>query len=359
MEINSLSNRLLPLTDEMLSRGIECRQIPSSLIFEAKYNDIRHIISQYTLPIIPNVYGRLLDNKSNFKAIINHYEIPFVLDWKLFSPKDMNKAIEWVNDAIGFPVICKPQFGAGTKLVYANIKNEEELKNIWSKNYINLDYSIIIEKYLVKVKDYRFFVFKEHSSAVLCRHDPSIICDGHYSIRQLVNIENNKRKESGKLAPLIIDHNDIERVLYHQGFNLDSIPQNNTCITLKYGADITSGGFYESIPYQDVNSEYWKLIEKIWRIFPGMPYFSIDILSTDISLEPSTLNTAICESHVGANGVLLLDPPKGPSVNIVANLVDLLFPQTRGMRVPVRSAASTVQQYGIERQSKKLQKQSG
>lgn len=326
--INGLPKNLQSIVNELLLRGIICKQIPKTCIIEASTSLRRHFLSQYTLPIIPQIYAKLLDNKKNFKDFLKYHEIPFVLPYKTFQSNELDKALEFAK-ILQFPVACKPQHGMGAKLVVLAIQDPQEFIDAWKENYFPLyNSTIIVERYLPNISDYRFFCFKNHEPAVLARHDPCLIGDGKHTIFQLIAKENLLRTTNSKLMPLVMDDKQAFRVLKHQGFTVESIPNENQIVKLSYGADINRGAIYEVVDNNIIDKKYWQLIHTVWSIFPKMPYFSVDLLIDKINLSPIDAKIAINEAHVGASADLFLNPVKGQAVNLYANFVDLLFPET-------------------------------
>lgn len=324
-----LSTNMSILVQEMLFRGVSCRRIPGTILVEAIQGNSRYVLSQYTLPIIPAGYVKLLDNKIHFKMILRDKHIPYVLKSESFSSDDYIKALAYAKQ-LGFPVVCKPQYGMGMHLVYVRIANEEEFLSLWEKHYSTLkDNEIIVEPYFQQAVDYRLMIFKDGTKAAIAGYQPQIEGNEKDTVRDLVLQENKRRKQlqDGKmLAPLIMDDAEALRTLSSQGLTLESIPSKNTSVILRYGAHVNSGGISEVIDNEKVHPEYWTLVERVWSVFPKMPFFSLDILSRDIRLAPDETCTAINESHVGPNVIGFLNPTLGKPVNLYIKLVDLLFP---------------------------------
>ena len=217
-------NRSIPsgfelLIEEIKRRGIKCPSIPKTIVFKAQHGNTIHFLSQYTLPIIPRINVSLLDNKKHFKQLLRYYHVPYVLESKTFFSDDWSEALTYARDKLRFPVVCKPQLGCSMDRVYINIRNESELIDIWKENYAgHRNEQVIVEKYLPSVSDYRFFCFREHQNAVLCRQAPFIIGDGFSSLVELIQNENIHRScQNVFLLPLQIDGPDVKRVLSHQG----------------------------------------------------------------------------------------------------------------------------------------------
>lgn len=308
------------LVQEMKQRGIALERIDETPIIKASYGERQYLFSQYILPVVPSSYPRLLDNKRNFKAILRYYKIPYVPNSKAFSYTDRNAAIKYIKETIGFPVVCKPQFGSGSKLVFANIQDEEELTPIWERYYKDLDCSILVEEYLPNTNDYRFFVFKQHNPIIHVRFKAQVTGNGQHIIRELIELQD--------LHTTYLDHPDLSRVLSHQGFTLASVPEATTPVLLDYCTRMLREELYTHISFHDVHTEYIELVHKLWAIFPKMPYFSVDILSTNLALPPDEASVGISEAHVGASPILDMNVHHS-KIEVISNFVDILFPETQ------------------------------
>lgn len=319
-------NPYLSLLEKISARGINVKSIGGTEIFEVSHNGISHLLSQYTLPIIPNLYPKILDNKKNFKAILRHYNIPHVIDSRSFLSNELENALKYVNDEIGFPIVCKPHNGRNSSKVFCNILDEKQMKQIWRDNYKDELEEVVVEKYLNSTKDCRIFLFKDIDPCVTIREAPHVIGDGLSSIKELVEKENIRRQKNNKYTQINLENKDAVDALQNQGIESGDIIKNGTKISLGYCADINNGGTYQNILATQVHEEYIDLAYRIWDIFPKMPYFSVDFLIKDLKDPPSNTIAGISEAHVGATPILTEPYPtlKG-DVDVLEKLVDILF----------------------------------
>jgi hypothetical protein len=182
------------LVVEMLRRGINCRQIPRTIIIEAIHHSVRHLLVHNAFPKIPHHYIQLIDNQDHFRR-----------------------------------VLC------ANKLNTICLKKNE----------------------LPGALAYQFIYFND-------------------GIKWVLNVDRNKNKLQNSVEP--------EQV--HQG--------------------------------------YWDLIKKIKALFPKMPYFVLNLLSTDFTLAPQSHHTVILGSSVS----LALKAIKDLDINLASHLVDILFPDS-------------------------------
>ena len=335
MSVNTanLPHQLGELVQEMQQRGIHCRQIPKTIIIEARLGNTQHLLSQYTLPIIPHNYSRLLDNKKNFKALLKHVEIPYVLKSQCFPTSELEKAAHYAEHEIGFPVICKPIFGMRMYLVFCGIQNKNEFKHLWEQHFSPLaagENEVVVEQYFEQATDNRFICFRDGTKAVFRRLKPQVMGDGQSTIAHLITLQNKTYQQTNSPFSLIpSDDTEIQRCLQGQGVTLNTIPKLGEIINLHYATDMDKGGAFDIINEADIHPSYWELVHRVWDIFPKMPFFSLDILSTDLKLPTHPKRTAINESAVGPGMTNFTLPEKNQDLQLVKNLVDILFPGTR------------------------------
>ena len=333
IDTSGLPKQMGELIDEIQRRGIFCRQISKTIMVVAIKGNQRHILSQYSLPIIPHNYTRLLDNKKNFKAILKHLEIPYVLQSRCFLPKDVEKAVEYAEKKIGFPVICKPIFGMNMQLVFCGIQNELEFNQIWQQHFLSLvdsNNEVLVEKYFENASDHRFICFKDGTKAVIKDSKPRIIGDGISTIAHLIQLKNSAyQKEGMPFKAIPATDFEIQRCLQSKGYTLNSIPSLGKTVDLLYATDRHKGATYEVIDLSNIHSSYWELVQQVWNIFPKMPFFALDILSTDLSLPTHPDRTAINEAAVGPTISEQVNLEAKQEPNLIENLVDILFPDTR------------------------------
>lgn len=328
VNIGDLPANFAELVSEINRRGIYCRQIPKTVIIEARHGETLHFLSQYTLPVIPQNYAHLIDNKKNFKSLLHHLGIPYLLESQCFAPSDIENALLFANK-IGFPVICKPVFGMNMFLVFCGIQTQEELTDIWQAHFPSLATSnnqVVVEKYVSNASDNRFVCFKDGAKVVLRRFKPQVIGDGHSTITELIDAQNTSCYPKAQIPTA---DSEVQRCLRGQGFSFTTIPSLGEVVSVHYATDVNKGGSFEVVNADEVHPSYWQLFHRVWEIFPKMPFFSLDILSTDLTLPTHEERTAINEASIGPALSWFFVSVVDNGMNLVQNLVDILFPGTR------------------------------
>ena len=213
--------------------------------------------------------------------------------------------------------------------VYADLRTEEEV--IDALNQIKEhrgNTEILIEEYF-DAPEYRVFVTKDGRYAVLNREPAYIIGNGKNTIKELIDIENNKRKDITKTAmcTLVIDEESL-RFMKNRNITLDDIPKKDEKIRLRYNSNVATGGV--SIDYTDiVHPSVIANCLKVFKAFPGLPYAGIDYMSKDITKEQKDSDYRIIEVNTNPGANMHMLPGYGESRNISEAIADMIFPETK------------------------------
>ena len=317
------------MIEYMQAIGISCEPIPNSDVIEVRYKNHLEYLVDHELPYIPLTYKNIFEDKFFLKQILIDLDIP-VLPGDFFHQNELESAISYINGTIGWPVVIKPTSLDSGDLVFCGIQDESTFREIWQNRILSSTHGpFIVEKYWPFCPDYRFVIFPEEMPYVAKRSVPCIIGDGKHTIQQLVEHENNKRigPHRSALCKMEFTETDDLRCLNDQGYNFNDLPDKGVSIPLKYLTNLSKGGMCEVIDTALVHSSYWTLFQKVWDLFPELPFLSLDILSYNIGLPATIDNMVVCEAHISPGLGMFLSPGKGPGVNLYPSLVKIIFPE--------------------------------
>jgi D-alanine-D-alanine ligase-like ATP-grasp enzyme len=179
----------------------------------------------------------------------------------------------------GFPLVIKPNvsgFSRGSHFPIANygqLLKAALLVKIWWP-------SSVIEQYL-EGKNYRVVVGQDEIISVIRRYPPFIVGDGQSTIEELIERENEIRRQMN-LYPVIHPlAKDIRtsRFLKKKGLNLFSIPKDGEMVTLHNRISLAPGGVVEVLDKKTIHPENVQLFLKT----PGL--FKANILGIDAIFE--------------------------------------------------------------------------
>lgn len=179
----------------------------------------------------------------------------------------------------GYPVVVKPNLGGYSRGSYFPITSKQGLRKAmlgvkvwWPRS--------VIEQYL-RGKNYRVVVTREGVQIVTRRFPPFVVGDGMKNISQLIDEENQIRREM-KLLPIIHEiekSKDVVRFLKKQGLALDSVPALDHEVELFHRVALSPGGVLETIDMSCIPQKNIDLFAKVLRIFDA------NILGIDVIME--------------------------------------------------------------------------
>ncbi|MGL4774441.1 MAG: cyanophycin synthetase [Clostridium sp.] len=268
------------------------------------------------------------------KELLSIQNIPVAYGTKVYNIINLLKE----GEAIGYPLVLKPQYGNKGNGVIVNIKNEKELVKAY--NQIGKNYKdIILEEYVVG-KDYRVCVVDYKVVAVALRVPPFIIGDGVKSIKSLIFELNNdplRGKDHEKpLTKIKIDEN-LLNILEENGYNITSILEKDKKIYLRKNANISTGGL--SIDCTDeICEENIDICIRAAKAI-GLDVCGIDICTEDISI-PLNNNGVIMEVNA-APGIRMHEyPSSGEKRNVGESIFNMLYKNGK-KNIPIISVTGT------------------
>lgn len=238
---------------------------------------------------------------------------------KVFYKGEMKTALEFI-DEIGYPVVIKMNNGEDGKNVFVGMDNAEESKKAIRK-IIKTGDRFLVEKEF-KGKEFRLLASRDKFIAATGRTPAYVLGDGKHNIRELV------KAKFHHLEKVKIDY-VLKEYLAKQGLDLEFVPAENHQVFIRKTASISTGG--ERIDVTDqVHPEIKKIAVKTVRAIPGLLYGGVDLISNqDISKKPTKNSYAIIEVNSWPGLELHHNLSFGKSRNVVKEIVDILFPETK------------------------------
>lgn len=315
------------LIEEMQSRGINVNIIYREIeLIKAEYGKHIEWILDRDSSITPYSVSIICGDKYITKKILEQNKISVPIGEK-FLPSEWELSILYAKK-IGFPVVVKPVFGSHGDNIYMDIESEQELKDIVQNVFANtLKTAFIIEKQF-DGKEYRVFLTKEGNYAVLHREPAHVIGDGKHSILELIEIENEKRKERiNCLCPIAVDE-ITESYIKKNNILMKDKPNENKKVYLRHNSNVAKGGL--CIDYTDkIHSSVIENCKKILETFSGLSYVGIDYMSKDIQAEQTADMYNIVEVNTVPGIHMHMRPSEGKPRNVAKYMVDMIFPETK------------------------------
>jgi cyanophycin synthetase len=241
-------------------------------------------------------------------------------------------------DAIGYPIVLKPQCGHQGQGVYVNIKNEKEALRAYKK--LNKAYKdIIVEKY-IEGNDYRVCVVDGEVVAVALRLKPFIIGDGKKSIKELIeDVNSDPNRGDGHEKPLTKVNVDdfLINEISKQGYELQSILPEGYKILLRENANLSTGGIAIDCT-DDICIENIEVCKRAAKAV-GLNICGIDLCCKDIG-KPIGKDGVIVEINAAPGIRMHHYPYEGKSRNVAKAIVEMMFKEIPST-IPVISITGT------------------
>lgn len=327
-------NSSIILAKEAKKRGIKINHINNyqkeMAFLELSYKKhVEYIIGQKSSKTSATA-SEAVENKALTKSLLSRKKIS-VAEGRLFDKDyEIDEIYRYIKK-IGYLVVMKPFDGAHGNLVFIGLKNKKDCDEA-GKKIIKKSKYILIEKEF-KGKEYRFIATANKILAVTYRDPANVIGDSIHNIKELIKIKNSDpmrgEKNEKPLTKIKID-NITKQNLIEQNIKLNYIPTKGEKIYLRKESNISTGG--DSIDVTDiVHPELKKIAVKAVRAIPGLAYAGVDLMTNkDISERPTKDSYIIVEINSSPGIYPQHFPYQGKSRNVAKNIIDLLFPETKG-----------------------------
>ena len=327
-QLNNLRANQRFLALELISRRIDVQIFDlQNDILEARYAGKRELFVDIDSSIVPFSASVIASSKSLTKKLLTEKEIS-VPQGKHFPSSDLTSILEYVSSALKFPVVLKPSNGIQGENVFTGIENETELLYALQALNINLgDVEILIEEQF-HAHEFRVFITRTGSYAVLHREPAYIIGDGRRSIAELAAAESSRRMNprTNCLCEIVLDK-EAGSYLKKKGLSFESIPAKEQKIQLRGSSNVKCGGVPTDVT-DLVHPSVIRICQKALSAIPNLPYAGIDFMCADIRKEQSRQSYRILEVNSVPGIGMHMAPARGKSRNVAAMLVDLIFPDS-------------------------------
>jgi cyanophycin synthetase len=225
---------------------------------------------------------------------------------------------------MSFPVVIKPNAGRQGEGVSAHISTDQELVTAFETASRVAPGSLLIERH-VSGDDHRLTVIGGKLIWASCLSPPRIIGDGKRSIVELIDLENQRRRQTvpeGGSVPLTLDA-DMQALLTKQGFSPADRPTVGVSISLRSTANISRGGTLVDCTAA-VHPDNRDMAESLARCF-HLDAAGIDFMTPDISRSWRETDCAVIEINA---------TPGFSSDDRAVQIIEARFPPGCDGRIP-------------------------
>jgi cyanophycin synthetase len=318
------------LVDELILRGATIRVIDLyDELLEISYKGKKDFLLDRFSSVVPFTTSKITADKHLSKSYLveNNISTPY---GNVFTYNRKNEALIFAED--NYPLVLKPNWGSHGDHVVVNIRNKTELMDamsFFSRNCGN-ESAFILEKFY-DWNEYRLFITSQNGFAVIHREPASVIGNGVSNIKDLIAIENERRKilkqtENTSLCPIVLDE-EVHKTLLKNGIHqqISYVPRYNEKVFLRKESNLAKGGL--AIDYTDlVHPDIKKLAISTLKVFQGMPVAGLDLLCEDVTQPLKPENHVIIEVNSSPGLAMHTYPSIGKSRNVASLLADVMFP---------------------------------
>jgi cyanophycin synthetase len=255
----------------------------------------------------------------------------------LRTPRSIAFDLDTIHLAEGFmarqpgPVVIKPADGTGCGHgVTTHVSTHDALRNA-ALHAAAFHARLLAEEQLAGSSYRLLFLDGDFIDAV--RRDPPVLTgDGHSSIRQLAQRENDRRREGEvitALSPLIVDR-ECSNTLARRGLDPGSVPRSGEQVQVKLAVN-ENAARENHVVREEVHPEILETCRRIALDF-GLGFAGFDVIAEDISRPPEQGGTVFTEINI-APGIhhhyLVAEPDRRAEVAQI--LLDRMFTRKRGV----------------------------
>jgi cyanophycin synthetase len=323
---------------EARKRDIPVIRLNSRSLIQLGYGSRQKRMEATTSSYTSNIAVEIAGNKEDTKALLRSYQVPVPHGEVVTSELELFEAIR----SIGFPVVIKPLDGNHGRGTTVDVRTPDDaIEALRFALSESREKRSIVEKF-IRGDDYRILLVNYKFVAAARRIPASVTGDGSSTISQLIERVNadphRKEGHAGALTRIGIDEITI-KLLEEQGLTPESVLPAGQKFILKMTANISTGG--TSVDVTDTtHPANIALAERIARII-GLDICGIDIISPDLGQPLLDTGGVIIEVNAGPGLRMHLQPGEGQPRNVVAPILDMLFPVETSARIPIIAITGT------------------
>ncbi len=308
--------------------GAEIARVPGGLMQISRGN-LRTFVDHSEIMLDSAITSRLLLNKAVTFDMLAAKGLRVPRRQK-FGMDSLECAVAFLREN-GGPVVVKPADGTGCGHgVTTRITDRYGLVKA-ARHAAAFHTELLVEEQLVGASYRLLYLDGEFIDAVR-RDSPIVIGDGSSNIRQLVAMENERRR-SGEaitaLSPLMIDL-ECRNTLSAQGMSPTTIPFAKQEVMVKLAVN-ENGAAQNHLVRDEVHHEIVETGSRIVRDF-GIGFAGLDVTATDISLPLDTGDTIFNEINAGPgihHHYLVSD--QSQIAHVAPRILEHLFSTRRGV----------------------------
>jgi cyanophycin synthetase len=187
------------------------------------------------------------------------------------------------------PLVVKPRRASLSRGLTLNVQTLEDLRRAIEKALSYGDLALVQQQ--IKGEEVRFVVLDGKVKAAILRQTPSVIGDGHSTIRELLDIENDQRKN---LKMKYLSYPQLtDEIIDFSHVNMEEIPAASQTVELGRGTMIKTGASIFNV-IDEIHPDYVATAEKLAHAL-GAGFVVVDIMIHNLRQPQTKDNYAFIE----------------------------------------------------------------
>jgi D-alanine-D-alanine ligase-like ATP-grasp enzyme len=257
--------------------GIKYTVLVKGLLARFEHKDKHWDIINTVTPLVSAPSSTICKRKHLANLILENEGLPVPNYQVILSPIDAIMFYAQYKN-----IVIKPTQQLGGAGITILPQNEDQVLKAYKKaSEISKERSkkkVMAEEF-IQGENYRFLVLDDKVIGVVRRKAAHVVGNSKNTIRELVSIKNEERKET-LMKPIVID-NEVILKLQRDNLNLESIPEEGQEIVLRYNCNLTTGGSTQEC-MKEVHNDYKEMAIKAVKAV-GSKFGGVDIIAKDIS----------------------------------------------------------------------------
>ncbi|MBN1618274.1 ATP-grasp domain-containing protein [Candidatus Dojkabacteria bacterium] len=258
--------------------GIKSKILIKGILVEFEKDNKKWRIHKSLLPINDSVSMMLSSYKSTCNQFLGKNSIPVPIQISTDKSEDIHKFVEQNHLA---KIVIKPIRGfGGSGITMLPQKNQIDgaFNLAYEKALTNLRKRVIAEEF-ISGENYRILVLGGKVIAAIHRIPAFVVGNGKSTIEELIK-QKNIEKSKNDAIEIPVD-NETLLALKDQDLSIESVPQKQERIKLRFNANFCTGGSTREC-LAEVHEEYKKIAIAATKLL-GLKFSGIDLITPDIS----------------------------------------------------------------------------
>ncbi|APW36895.1 cyanophycin synthetase [Rhodoferax koreense] len=323
------------IVDAAIARGIPWRRLTQGSLVQFGWGSKQRRIQAAEVDATSAVSESIAQDKDLTKKLLHAAGVPVPLGRPVADADEAWAAAQ----AIGLPVVVKPQDGNQGKGVTVNIVDRAHMEVAFRAAAEIGD--VMVEKFLPG-SDFRLLVVGSKMVAASRRDPPQVLGDGVHTVRELVDIVNSDpRRGEGhatSLTKIRFDEIAVAR-LAAQGLNPQSVAEKGRRILLRNNANLSTGGTATDVTddvHPDIAAQAVTAAQMV-----GLHICGVDLVCETMLKPLEEQHGGIVEVNAAPGLRMHISPSYGKGRNVGEAMVNHLYGPGEDGRIPVVAVTGT------------------